>query len=168
MSYIYTGNNNGTYEFSKIDGQLVSMPTDGNRWCLLKTPDNKYSWKPVTDSSGGSGGSCGCVNKIEEYECNDIVFDCEIESGARLIVIDLVIKNLFEYVNNDKPILTCSCSNDDGSVIFYNKPINCLTNTYTVTIPFNSSLQGAIVLKCMIGSEAAAATVCFSKITIIW
>lgn len=166
MSYIYTGNSNGTYEFSKIDGQLVSMPTDGNRWCLLKTPDNKYSWKPVTDSdTGGTGGSCGCLNKIEEYECNTNVFECDITSGARLIVIDLIISDLMVFCNNDKPMLTCSCSNDDGSVIFYNKPINCLTNTYTVTIPFNNTLQGAIVLKCMIGHPS---TVCFSKITIIW
>ena len=163
MSYIYTGNNNGTYEFSKIDGQLVSMPTDGSKWCLLKTPDNKYSWSPTTEQGGT--GDCGCLNKIEEYECNTNVFECNITSGARLIVIDLIISDLMAFCNNDKPSLTCSCSNDSGSVIFYNKPINCLTNTYTVTIPFHNTLQGEIVLKCMIEQNHSA---CFSKITIIW
>ena len=163
MSYIFTADNTGTYEFTKIDGQLVSMPSDGSKWCLIKTPDNIYSWSPTTEEGGT--GTCGCVNKVESYECSGNTFECDVDSVMKLIIIDLEINDLMTFCNNEKPLLTCSVHNESGMITFYNKPINCLTNTHTIVVPFFNSMEGeAVNIKCTISSEA----VVFSKVCLIW
>lgn len=174
MSYIFTADNTGTYEFTKIDGQLVSMPTDGyNKWCLIKTPDNIYSWSPTTEEGGT--GTCGCINKVESYECSGNTFECDVDSVMKLIIIDLEINDLMTFCNNEKPLLTCSVHNESGMITFYNKCINCLTNTHTVVVPFFNSMEGECNIKCAISSEENAmhsrnseAVVVFSKVCLVW
>ena len=101
MSYIYTANND-SYNFTKVEGQVLSFPNNGSKWSLMKTPNNKYSWIPANDLTG---------IKINNYDIanNEITIDSSL-----LIIISYKIKNIAYYANSfDKPLLLVSNSTDN-------------------------------------------------------
>ena len=87
MSYIYTANND-SYNFTKVEGQLLAFPNNGSKWSLMKSNTNKYSWIPANDLTG---------IKINNYDIknNEITIDSSL-----LIIISYKIKNISYYANN--------------------------------------------------------------------
>ena len=122
MSYIYTANND-SYNFTKVDGQLLAFPNNGSKWSLMKSNTNKYSWIPANDLTG---------IKINNYDIknNEITIDSSL-----LIIINYKIKNIAYYANSiDKTILTVSNNKD----IYEYKLISYVEDNQIV-IAFNSS-----------------------------
>ena len=129
MSYIYTANND-SYNFTKVDGQLLAFPNNGSKWSLMKSNTNKYSWIPANDLTG---------IKINNYDItnNEITIDSSL-----LIIISYKIKNIAYYANSfDKPLLLVSNSTDN---IKY-KLISYVEENQIV-IPFQSSESVSIKL----------------------
>ena len=129
MSYIYTANND-SYNFTKVEGQLLAFPNNGSKWSLMKSNTNKYSWIPANDLTG---------IKINNYDItnNEITIDSSL-----LIIISYKIKNIAYYANSfDKPLLLVSNSTDN---IKY-KLISYVEENQIV-IPFQSSESVSIKL----------------------
>ena len=129
MSYIYTANND-SYNFTKVDGQLLAFPNNGSKWSLMKSNTNKYSWIPANDLTG---------IKINNYDItnNEITIDSSL-----LIIINYKINNIAYYANSfDKPLLLVSNSTDN---IKY-KLISYVEENQIV-IPFQSSESVSIKL----------------------
>ena len=146
MSYIYTANNN-SYNFTKVDGQLLAFPNNGSKWSLMKSNTNKYSWIPANDLTG---------IKINNYDIknNEITIDSSL-----LIIINYKIKNIAYYANSiDKPLLLVSNSTDN---IKY-KLISYVEENQIV-IPFQST--ESVLIKLSDYSEYIQLTSC-SVITI--
>lgn len=139
MSYIYTANND-SYNFTKVDGQLLAFPNNGSKWSLMKSNTNKYSWIPANDLTG---------IKINNYDItnNEITIDSSL-----LIIINYKIKNIAYYANNiDKPLLLVSNSTDN---IKY-KLISYVEENQIV-IPFKSSESVLIKLSDYSGNTSAS------------
>ena len=146
MSYIYTANND-SYNFTKVDGQLLAFPNNGSKWRLMKSNTNKYSWIPANDLTG---------IKINNYDIanNEITIDSSL-----LIIINYKIKNIAYYANSfDKPLLLVSNSTDN---IKY-KLISYVEENQIV-IPFQST--ESVLIKLSDYSEYIELTSC-SVITI--
>ena len=146
MSYIYTANND-SYNFTKVDGQLLAFPNNGSKWSLMKSNTNKYSWIPANDLTG---------IKINNYDIknNEITIDSSL-----LIIISYKIKNIAYYANSiDKPLLLVSNSTDN---IKY-KLISYVEENQIV-IPFQSS--ESVLIKLSEYNEYIELTSC-SVITI--
>lgn len=146
MSYIYTANNN-SYNFTKVNGQLLAFPNNGSKWSLMKSNTNKYSWIPANDLTG---------IKINNYDIanNEITIDSSL-----LIIISYKIKNIAYYANSiDKPVLIVS--NNKDSLEY--KLISYVEDNQLV-IPFQSS--ESVLIKLSDYSEYIELTSC-SVITI--
>lgn len=139
MSYIYTANND-SYNFTKVDGQLLAFPNNGSKWSLMKSNTNKYSWIPANDLTG---------LKIKNYDIanNEITIDSSL-----LIIINYKIKNIAYYANSiDKPVLTVS--NNKDSLEY--KLISYVENNQIV-IAFNSSESVLIKLSDYSGNTSTS------------
>ena len=146
MSYIYTANND-SYNFTKVDGQLLEFPNNGSKWSLMKSNTNKYSWIPANELTG---------LKINNYDIanNEITIDSSL-----LIIISYKIKNIAYYENSiDKPVLTVSNNKD----IYEYKLISYVEDNQIV-IAFNSS--ESVLIKLSSYNEYIELTSC-SVITI--
>ena len=146
MSYIYTANND-SYNFTKVDGQLLAFPNNGSKWSLMKSNTHKYSWIPANDLTG---------IKINNYDIknNEITIDSSL-----LIIINYKIKNIAYYANSfDKSLLLVSNSTDN---IKY-KLIRYVEDNQIV-IAFNSS--ESVLIKLSSYNEYIELTSC-SVITI--
>ena len=100
MSYVFTANNDD-YNFKKVDGILLSFPNNGQKWSLMKTPNNKYSWIPANDLSGLNINTYKFVN-------NQITID-----SCLFIIITFKINNIAYYANTEvKPTLKVSNNTD--------------------------------------------------------
>lgn len=100
MSYIFTANNDD-YNFKKVDGTLLSFPSNGSKWSLMKTHDNKYSWIPTNDLSGLNINTYKFVN-------NQITID-----SCLFIIITFKINNIASYANTEiKSVLKVSNNTD--------------------------------------------------------
>ena len=139
MSYIYTANND-SYNFTKVDGQLLAFPNNGSKWSLMKSNTNKYSWIPANDLTG---------IKINNYDIknNEITIDSSL-----LIIINYKIKNIGYYANSiDKPVLIVSNNKDslEYKLISY-------VEDNQIVIPFNSSESVLIKLSDYSGNTSAS------------
>lgn len=139
MSYIYTANND-SYNFTKVDGQLLAFPNNGSKWSLMKSNTNKYSWIPANDLTG---------LKIKNYDIanNEITIDSSL-----LIIINYKIKNIAYYANSiDKPVLTVSNNKDslEYKLISY-------VEDNQIVIAFNSSESVLIKLSDYSGNTRAS------------
>ena len=146
MSYIYTANND-SYNFTKVEGQVLAFPNNGSKWSLMKSNTNKYSWIPANDLTG---------IKINNYDIanNEITIDSSL-----LIIINYKIKNIAYYANSiDKPVLTVSNNKD----IYEYKLISYVEDNQIV-IAFNSS--ESVLIKLSSYNEYIELTSC-SVITI--
>lgn len=122
MSYIFTANNND-YDFKKVDGMLFSLPNDGNKWSLMKQPDNKYSWVPANDLSGLQINSYKFVN-------NQLTID-----SCLFIIITFTINNIAYYANiENKPILQVSNNIDS-----FEYKLQSYIQDNQIVIPFKSN-----------------------------
>ena len=140
MSYIYTANND-SYNFTKVDGQLLAFPNNGSKWSLMKSNTNKYSWIPANDLTG---------IKINNYDIknNEITIDSSL-----LIIINYKIKNIAYYANSiDKPVLTVS--NNKDSLEY--KLISYVEDNQLV-IPFQSS-ESVLIKLSSYSSQKSAST----------
>ena len=100
MSYIFTANNDD-YNFKKVDGTLLSFPSNSSKWSLMKTHDNKYSWIPTNDLSGLNINTYKFVN-------NQITIE-----SCLFIIITFKINNIASYANTEiKPSLKVSNNTD--------------------------------------------------------
>lgn len=130
VSYIFTANNNNDYDFKKVDGTLLSFPNNGSKWSLMKTPDNKYSWKPTNDLSGLNINTYKFVN-------NQITID-----SCLFIIITFTINNIAYYANTEnKPILKVSNNTD---TIEYK--LQSYVQDNQIVIPFKSNTTTTIKL----------------------
>lgn len=128
-SYIFTANNND-YDFKKVDGTILSFPTNGSKWSLMKQPDNKYSWTPATNLSGLNINTYKFVN-------NQITID-----SCLFIIITFKINNIAYYANTEiKP--TLNVSNDTDTIEY---KLQSYIENNQLFIPFKSSNTTTIKL----------------------
>lgn len=129
-SYIFTANNNNDYDFKKVDGTLLSFPTNGSKWSLMKTHDNKYSWIPANDLSGLNINTYKFIN-------NQITID-----SCLFIIITFKINNIAYYANTEnKPILKVSNNTDNLEY-----KLQSYVENNQLFIPFKSSSTVTIKL----------------------
>ena len=129
MSYIFTANNND-YDFKKVDGMLFSFPTNGSKWSLMKTHDNKYSWIPANNLSGLN------INTYK-FVKNQLTID-----SCLFIIITFKINNIASFANTiNKPTLKVS---DNTDTIEFK--LQSYIEDNQVFIPFKSSNTTTIKL----------------------
>ena len=130
VSYIFTANNDDDYDFKKVDGMLLSFPSNGSKWSLMKTHDNKYSWIPANDLSGLNINTYKFVN-------NQITID-----SCLFIVITFKINNIAYYANTEiKP--TLKVSNNTNTLEY---KLQSYIENNQLFIPFKSSNTTTIKL----------------------